>query len=274
MGGIEDNNEDSFSDDEDVGNENLDSSESESEDNEDLLDEEEGSGEADEDDDEDEDLESSNEGDDDGDDGEEASSESDEAIQTPPLASVQSKTNAPDAGEPLSLEDEIVAKVKPDYIPGTNEFFDSVEAEAKAKVAKDLGGEFDEFDAKHMARFSCYVNAIAEEKRKVFYGAVESIRKEREAKEVEARVKSEISAALPTKEELENFGQALGGVSVNFFNELKADLQKGDTKSLIDFANKVNGKKVGVAQKSPKKEMNHTQKRKQDRGLVSDLFNN
>ena len=175
--------------------------------------------------------------------GEEADEESEE-----PTAKTKEESSEPAVSEKsavgesgyASIEDEIKDRVKPDFVPGSKEFFAAAEAEARAAIAKELG-EFDEFDAAHIARYQYYVNESMNSRKVEFQKAIRIISDEHSSRQMTKKIDSQINAILPTPQHKEQLREALNNVSHKMYLEIESSLSKGDASKLIELAKKVAG---------------------------------
>jgi hypothetical protein len=223
--------EDSENNDTDTGNEDdlfLSDNDSDSEGDSDLDDEE------DQEDDDDSDSDDDSEGDSEDTD----TDDSESAEDDPTKKTDEEKADA--SSELVPLDEEVKARIKPDYVPGSKEFFQATAAEAKAAVKNELG-DFDEFDPDHIARYNYYVAEAQARRKSEYQKGVEQIKDERKAKEVVGNLDSQMQKILPTPELKKKFGQALKQVSHGTYMEIEEALMKGDTSKLIDLAKKVAG---------------------------------
>lgn len=189
-----------------------------------------------EDSEDDEDLDDSE-----GDEDEGAGNDADEKTVTDKAA--QDKT-AGDQGEEkqtfATLEDEIKSRVKPDYIPGTKEFFAAAEDEAKKAIEAEFG-EFDEFDTKHIARFNYFVNESINSRKAEYQAAVKIIANEHQGRRAIQDINSQMDKLLPKPEQKKQLSEALNKISHAAYLEIESALAKGDPSKLLELAKKVAG---------------------------------
>ncbi|MCK9492699.1 MAG: hypothetical protein M0Q24_11515, partial [Sulfurimonas sp.] len=171
----DDNNDEEFDEDNDDDFEEGDEDEAG-----DDEDEEEANDEEDEDDAEDEDEDDSDESEGSGKTDDTATGDDKEAGEK----KTQSSASA-DTAEP-SLEEELKTGIKPDFIPGSKEFFQATAEEAKAKIVEELG-EFDEYNPDHIARFNYFVAEAQANRKAEYQGAVEIIKQVREQRVAQRR---------------------------------------------------------------------------------------
>lgn len=206
-----------------------------------------------EDDSEDDDNEADDDGQEDSEDDEQDDSEDDEDLdegagdaageKTVTDKAAQDKT-AGDQGEEkqtfATLEDEIKSRVKPDYIPGTKEFFAAAEDEAKKAIEAEFG-EFDEFDTKHIARFNYFVNESINSRKAEYQAAVKIIANEHQGRRAIQDINSQMDKLLPKPEQKKQLSEALNKISHAAYLEIESALAKGDPSKLLELAKKVAG---------------------------------
>ena len=139
-----------------------------------------------------------------------------------------------------TLEDEIKSRVKPDYIPGTKEFFAAIEDEAKKAIEAEFG-EFDEFDTKHIARFNYFVNESINSRKAEYQAAVKIIANEHQGRRAIQDINSQMDKLLPKPEHKKQLAEALNKISHAAYLEIEESLAKGDPSKLLDLAKKVAG---------------------------------
>lgn len=139
-----------------------------------------------------------------------------------------------------TLEDEIKSRVKPDYIPGTKEFFAAAEDEAKKPIEAEFG-EFDEFDTKHITRFNYFVNESINSRKAEYQAAVKIIANEHQGRRAIQDINSQMDKLLPKPEQKKQLSEALNKISHAAYLEIESALAKGDPSKLLELAKKVAG---------------------------------
>jgi hypothetical protein len=157
---------------------------------------------------------------------------------------------AEDDSEFATLEDELNARIKPDFVPGSKEFFQATATEAKEAVEKELG-DFDEFDPEHIARYNYFINEAQNQRKAEYQKGIEIVKNERtqraERKTLLKKQKdaeTQVDAILTTPEQKKKFGELLKSMSKNSRGEylvLLEDLSLGKPDRLIKLAKKVAG---------------------------------
>lgn len=154
-----------------------------------------------------------------------------------------------DTAEP-SLEEELKTGIKPDFIPGSKEFFQATAEEAKAQIVKELG-EFDEYNPDHIARFNYFVAEAQANRKAEYQGAVEIIKQAREQRvaqrraiETQKQVDKQIDSILNTPELKQRFASLLKSMETNSRGDylvLVEQLNQGKSEGLITLAKRVAG---------------------------------
>ena len=183
-------------------------------------DEEEGESEEDGDDDEDGDLEEEETQD--------SKGKSDEDKQAKNLGSAAN-----------TKQDAVTSRIKPDFIPGSKEFFDAVEETAAHRFKQEMGEEFDEFDPKHLIKFNYFARLEAGEREKEYKDAVSYIQKEEASKNIEKTLSNKLDEILVSPELKLKFSEELGKISVSKYAELEKSIASGDFSGILDLAAKV-----------------------------------
>ena len=233
----DDNNDEEFDEDNDDDFEEGDEDEAG-----DDEDEEEANDEEDEDDAEDEDDSDESEG----------SGKTDDTATGDDKEAGEKKTQSSasaDTAEP-SLEEELKTGIKPDFIPGSKEFFQATAEEAKAKIVEELG-EFDEYNPDHIARFNYFVAEAQANRKAEYQGAVEIIKQVREQRvaqrraiETQKQVDKQIDSILNTPELKQRFASLLKSMETNSRGDylvLVEQLNQGKLEGLISLAKRVAG---------------------------------
>ena len=139
-----------------------------------------------------------------------------------------------------TLEDEVKSRVKPDYIPGTKEFFAAAEDEARKAIEAEFG-EFDEFDTKHIARFNYFVNEAISSRKAEYQAAVKIIANEHRGRKAIQDINSQMDKLLPMPEQKKQLAEALNKISHASYLEIESALAKGDPSKLLELVKKVAG---------------------------------
>ncbi|GAB1353155.1 hypothetical protein MASR1M12_18890 [Erysipelotrichia bacterium] len=139
-----------------------------------------------------------------------------------------------------TLDEEIKNRIKPDYIPGTKEFFNAAESEAKKAVEAEFG-EYDEFDTKHIARFNYFVNESINSRKAEYQKGIQIITSERKSRETYQEIHNQVDKLLPSPDQKKRLGEALHKISHAAYLEIEKSLAKGDPSKLLELAQKVAG---------------------------------
>lgn len=136
-------------------------------------------------------------------------------------------------------QDVVTSRIKPDFIPGSKEFFDAVEETAARRFKQEMGEEFDEFDPKHLIKFNYFARLEASEREKEYKAAVSYIQKEEASKNIEKSLSSKLDEILVSSELKLKFSEELGKISVSKYAELEKSIAAGDFSGILDLAAKV-----------------------------------
>lgn len=136
-------------------------------------------------------------------------------------------------------QDVVTSRIKPDFIPGSKEFFDAVEETAARRFKQEMGEEFDEFDPKHLIKFNYFARLEAEEREKEYKAAVSYIQKEEASKNIERSLSNKLDEILVSPELKLKFSEELGKISVSKYAELEKSIAAGDFSGILDLAAKV-----------------------------------
>ena len=136
-------------------------------------------------------------------------------------------------------QDAVTSRIKPDFIPGSKEFFDAVEETAARRFKQEMGEEFDEFDPKHLIKFNYYARLEADEREKEYKAAVSYIAKEEASKNIEKSLSNKLDEILVSPELKLKFSEELGKISVSKYAELEKSIAAGDFSGILDLAAKV-----------------------------------
>lgn len=136
-------------------------------------------------------------------------------------------------------QDVVTSRIKPDFIPGSKEFFDAVEETAARRFKQEMGEEFDEFDPKHLIKFNYFARLEAAEREKEYKAAVSYIQKEEASKNIEKSLSNKLDEILVSPELKLKFSEELGKISVSKYTELEKSIAAGDFSGILDLAAKV-----------------------------------
>ena len=136
-------------------------------------------------------------------------------------------------------QDVVTSRIKPDFIPGSKEFFDAVEETAARRFKQEMGEEFDEFDPKHLIKFNYFARLEADEREKEYKAAVSYIQKEEASKTIEKSLSNKLDEILVSPELKLKFSEELGKISVSKYAELEKSIAAGDFSGILDLAAKV-----------------------------------
>ena len=136
-------------------------------------------------------------------------------------------------------QDVVASRIKPDFIPGSKEFFDAVEETAARRFKQEMGEEFDEFDPKHLIKFNYFARLEAAEREKEYKAAVSYIQKEEASKTIEKSLSNKLDEILVSPELKLKFSEELGKISVSKYAELEKSIAAGDFSGILDLAAKV-----------------------------------
>lgn len=136
-------------------------------------------------------------------------------------------------------QDAVTGRIKPDFIPGSKEFFDAVEETAARRFKQEMGEEFDEFDPKHLIKFNYFARLEAAEREKEYKAAVSYIQKEEASKNIERSLSNKLDEILVSPELKLKFSEELGKISVSKYAELEKSIAAGDFSGILDLAAKV-----------------------------------
>ena len=136
-------------------------------------------------------------------------------------------------------QDAVTSRIKPDFIPGSKEFFDAVEETAARRFKQEMGEEFDEFDPKHLIKFNYFARLEAAEREKEYKAAVSYIQKEEASKTIERSLSNKLDEILVSPELKLKFSEELGKISVSKYAELEKSIAAGDFSGILDLAAKV-----------------------------------
>jgi len=161
----------------------------------------------------------------------------------------ENKDQAPKAvaNKDSEFSQAVLTHIKPEYIPGSKEFFEAVELAAIENFKKETGEEFDEFNHKHILRLDYYARRDAAAREVEFKAAVDSLKERKTAQDTEKQLSEKLDNVLSTPELKKKFGEELRKISVAKYAEFEAEIAKGNFDGLIDFASKVVGFSKSVA---------------------------
>lgn len=173
---------------------------------------------------------------------EEPSQEPDLRQQTQPKSSTYGAEN--------SDEEYIRNNIAPSFIPGTNEFFEAVENEAKSAVENSTGEEFDEFNPQHISRYNYYVNQCAKKREDEMHRGIEWCKKrdarvmaEQNAKKVEKEFGDFLNKQITSPELASKFQEACDNLTVRQTREINAGIEKGDYTGVQRIIDSIKGQR-------------------------------
>lgn len=173
-----------------------------------------------------------------------------EPSQEPDLRQQQTqpKPTTYDAGN--SDEEYIRKNIDSSFIPGTNEFFEAVENEAKSAVENSTGEEFDEFNPQHISRYNYYVNQCAKKREDEMHRGIEWCRKrdariiaEQNAKKVEKEFGDFLNKQITSPELASKFQEACDNLTVRQTREINAKIEKGDYTGVQRIIDSIKGQR-------------------------------
>lgn len=176
-------------------------------------------------------------------------------------------------------------RIRPDLIAGTNEFFDSIADDARAKVEELTGEEFDEFDQKHQSRFQYYIGVFAEERKQEMHRTIDILRQEyahtvRQKKQAEAEqnLMNYLNSELKTVEEKEAFRNICNRMPHEDFTKMDSMISNGDlsgVKAVVARIKNAKNRTKQVTRNTPKQRpavSDNRPNRNAQRPKLSDLF--
>ena len=186
-----------------------------------------------------------------------------------------------DASGPDSEADYIARNINREYIPGTNEFFDAVDNDARKIIEDQLGEDFDEFNPKHMARYNYVFSQCARSREDEMKRGLAQCRQRdsqmaamMERQKIQQGLNDFLNKSLPTDEMKQEFIRASKKITVEQQEAIDAQIAKGDysgVQKLIEKISSLNGKIAQTKQtvsKQPAKSVNKAKRVP----LASDLF--
>lgn len=171
-----------------------------------------------------------------------------EPSQKADIPQTQPKPSAYNAGN--SDEEYIRKNIDSSFIPGTNEFFEAVENEAKSAVENSTGEEFDEFNPQHISRYNYYVNQCAKKREDEMHRGIEWCRKrdariiaEQNAKKVEKEFGDFLNKQITSPELASKFQEACDNLTVRQTREINAKIEKGDYTGVQRIIDSIKGQR-------------------------------
>lgn len=174
-----------------------------------------------------------------GEDEEEGESEEDGDVEEEEEEEEENKQTQGLGATANTKQDVVTSRIKPDFIPGSKEFFDAVEETAARRFKQEMGEEFDEFDPKHLIKFNYFARLEAAEREKEYKAAVSYIQKEEASKTIERSLSNKLDEILVSPELKLKFSEELGKISVSKYAELEKSIAAGDFSGILDLAAKV-----------------------------------
>lgn len=171
-----------------------------------------------------------------------------EPSQKADIPQAQPKPSPYNAGN--SDEEYIRKNIDSSFIPGTNEFFEAVENEAKSAVENSTGEEFDEFNPQHISRYNYYVNQCAKKREDEMHRGIEWCRKrdariiaEQNAKKVEKEFGDFLNKQITSPELASKFQEACDNLTVRQTREINAKIEKGDYTGVQRIIDSIKGQR-------------------------------
>ena len=173
-----------------------------------------------------------------------------EPSQEPDLRQQQTQPKPTPYGAGNSDEEYIRKNIDSSFIPGTNEFFEAVENEAKSAVENSTGEEFDEFNPQHISRYNYYVNQCAKKREDEMHRGIEWCRKrdariiaEQNAKKVEKEFGDFLNKQITSPELANKFQEACDNLTVRQTREINARIEKGDYTGVQRIIDSIKGQR-------------------------------
>lgn len=173
-----------------------------------------------------------------------------EPSQEPDLRQQQTQPKPTTYGAGNSDEEYIRKNIDSSFIPGTNEFFEAVENEAKSAVENSTGEEFDEFNPQHISRYNYYVNQCAKKREDEMHRGIEWCRKrdariiaEQNAKKVEKEFGDFLNKQITSPELANKFQEACDNLTVRQTREINARIEKGDYTGVQRIIDSIKGQR-------------------------------
>lgn len=173
-----------------------------------------------------------------------------EPSQEPDLRQQQTQPKPTTYGAGNSDEEYIRKNIDSSFIPGTNEFFEAVENEAKSAVENSTGEEFDEFNPQHISRYNYYVNQCAKKREDEMHRGIEWCRKrdariiaEQNAKKVEKEFGDFLNKQITSPELASKFQEACDNLTVRQTREINAKIEKGDYTGVQRIIDSIKGQR-------------------------------
>lgn len=171
-----------------------------------------------------------------------------EPSQKADIPQAQPKPSPYNAGNP---DEEYIRKnIDSSFIPGTNEFFEAVENEAKSAVENSTGEEFDEFNPQHISRYNYYVNQCAKKREDEMHRGIEWCKRrdarlvaEQNAKKVEKEFGDFLNKQITSPELASKFQEACDNLTVRQTREINAKIEKGDYTGVQRIIDSIKGQR-------------------------------
>lgn len=173
--------------------------------------------------------------------GDELSADDESAEDTDSVSEQTESVNEQAESDTIKPSDDVSGLIKPDFIPGSKEFFSAVEASAIERFNKETGEEFDEFDPKHLIKLNYFARLEAEDREQEYRDAVAFIRRSETAKNLEESLHWKLNEILTTPDLKVRLSQELGKISVAKYAALEKKIESGDFSEILDMATRVAG---------------------------------
>lgn len=150
--------------------------------------------------------------------------------QSNPQPQINTSDSIPD-----NPDQKYMDRIYPEFIAGTNEFFNGVEDDARKAVEQSTGEEFDEFNPQHMSRFNYYANLAAKRREDEGRRGIEYLKRQEQEmaqiqkqKEVEKNFGEFLNKQITSQELANRFQEACDNLTVRQTREINAKIEKGD----------------------------------------------
>lgn len=179
-----------------------------------------------------------------------------EEVKEEPQTQPVEQVSQPQTQQPLTDEEQYVRNnIDPSFIPGTDEFFDAVEEDARKAVEKSLGEEFDEFNPKHISRYNYFLGQCGKSREAEMQRGLKWCR-ERDAKVAQQQKAQKIqkdfgdflNSQITTQEQMKKFQDACDNLTVKQTREINAMIENGDYGAVQQIINRIKGGNTGYRQ--------------------------
>lgn len=135
----------------------------------------------------------------------------------------------------VNPDQKYIDRIYPEFVAGTNEFFNGVEDDARKAVEQSTGEEFDEFNPQHMSRFNYYANLAAKRREDEGRRGIEYLKRQEQEiaqiqkqKEVEKNFGEFLNKQITSQELANKFQEACDNLTVRQTREINMKIEKGD----------------------------------------------